>query len=245
MTSETSPETTVLVVEDDAVVADTLRLYLEHAGFAVVTAGDGRTGLELAARHQPALVVLDLLLPGVNGREVCRRLRASSAVPILMLTARTAEEEVIAGLELGADDYMGKPFRPREVVARVRALLRRRPPPVGEPPAALQVGELEVDLWSRRVRVAGREVALTPSELKLLEALARHPGRAFSREDLLVRAFGPERDALERTVDSHVTNLRRKIEPAAVPRYVLTVPGVGYRLARPEEVPPTQEPLTR
>ena len=229
-------ETTILVVEDDAVVARTLRLYLEHAGFRVLAAGDGKSGLELALTAQPALVVLDVLLPGLDGREVCRRLRAASGVPILMLTARTAEDDVVGGLELGADDYMGKPFRPREVVARVRALLRRRPPAAGAPPEPLRIADLEIDAWGRRVRVAGREVALTPSELQLLEALARHPGRAFTREELLVRALGPERSALERTIDSHVTNLRRKLGEGDRPRLILTVPGIGYRLARPKEL---------
>ena len=228
--------TTVLVVEDDRVVSETLRSYLEHAGFRVVTAADGRAGLALAGSEQPALVVLDILLPGLDGREVCRRLRAESGVPILMLTARTAEDEVVAGLEMGADDYMAKPFRPREVVARVRALLRRRPPPGSEPPEPLRIGDLEIDGWAGRARLAGRDVSLTPSELRLLEVLARQPGRAFTREQLLVLAFGPDRDALARTIDSHVTNLRRKLEAGEVPRYVLTVSGIGYRLARPDEL---------
>ena len=230
-------ETTLLVVEDDPVVSGTLRLYLEHAGFRVLEARDGRAGLEAALREKPALVVLDLLLPGLHGHEVCRRLRATSGVPILMLTARTGEGEVIAGLEMGADDYMGKPFRPREVVARVRALLRRRPPPSAGPPEPLRIGDLELDPWSQKARLDGRELPLTPSELRLLEVLARHPGRAFTREQLLVRAFGPEREPLGRTVDTHVTNLRRKLEREGGRRYVLTVPGVGYRLALPGEIP--------
>jgi len=229
------PEPAILVVEDDRVVADTLRLYLEQAGFAVLLARDGPAGLDRARRPEVALVVLDVLLPGLDGREVCRRLRASSAVPILMLTARTTEEDRIEGLDLGADDYVGKPFSPREVVARVRALLRRSPPGSSSPPEPLRIGALEIDGWSLRVRVAGREVALTPSERRLLLALARQPGRAFSREELLARAFGPDCEALERTVDTHVANLRSKIEPGGQPRYLLTVPGVGYRLARPEE----------
>jgi DNA-binding response OmpR family regulator len=229
-----SPET-ILVVEDDRVVADTLRLYFEHAGFRVLVAHDGRSGLDLALGAAPAAVVLDVLLPGLDGREVCRRLRAASSVPIVMLTALTAEDDVIAALEGGADDHVGKPFRPAEVVARVRALLRRLPPPA---PAAtpgsagaltLRIGELEIDARRHRVCVAGREVALSPSEHRLLATLARHPGRAFSRGEL-IRALGPEREAGERTIDSHVTHLRRKIEPARGEPYILTVQGVGYRL---------------
>lgn len=225
---------TILVVEDDRVVADTLRLYLEHAGFRVLTSGDGRSALEIARREQPALVVLDVMLPGLDGREVCRRLRAESAVAILMLTARTAEEDVVAALELGADDYVGKPFRPREVVARVRSLLRRRPLQGSEPSAPLRFGALEIDAWSRQVRLDGREIALTPSEQRLLETLARHPGRAFSREELGL-SLGPEREAHARTIDSHVTHLRRKLEPPSGARFILTVPGVGYRLRPAEE----------
>ena len=222
-------EETILVVEDDRVVADTLRLYLEHAGFRVLLARDGRSGLELALSAEPALMLLDVLLPGLDGREVCRRVRAASSVPIVMLTARTAEEDVIAALEGGADDYVGKPFRPAEVVARVRAVLRRLPPrPDGAAPTQC-IGELEIDARSRRVRLAGREVALTPTEHRLLAMLARHPGRAFSRGELS-RALGPQREAHERTVDSHVTHLRRKIEPPQGERYILTVPGLGYRL---------------
>jgi DNA-binding response OmpR family regulator len=228
-------EPRILIVEDDRVVAGTLRLYLEQAGYRVAEAHDGALGLRLAAAGDVALVILDVLLPGLDGREVCRRLRAASAVPILMLTARTTEEDRIGGLELGADDYVGKPFSPREVVARVRALLRRAPPARQPPPAPLVVGELEIDGWGRRVRVGGREVALTPSERRLLEALARHPGRPFTREELIARAFGPDREMLERTVDTHVANLRRKLEAGEPPRYLLTVPGIGYRLARPDE----------
>jgi two-component system response regulator AdeR len=229
------PPEAVLVVEDDPVVADTLRLYLEHAGFRVLHAADGRSGLELARRENPALVVLDVLLPGLDGREVCRRLRAASGVPILMLTARTGEEDVVATLELGADDYVGKPFRPREVVARIRSLLRRRPPGGAETPPPLRVGALEIDGWRRQVRLGGRAVGLTPSELLLLETLARHPGRAFSRSELSL-ALGPDREMSERTIDSHVTHLRRKLEPEGAPRVILTVPGVGYRLPGRDEV---------
>jgi DNA-binding response OmpR family regulator len=225
---------TILVVEDDRVVAETLRLYLEHAGFRTLLAGDGRRGLELALREEIALVLLDVLLPGLDGREVCRRLRAASSVPIVMLTARTAEEDVVAALEAGADDYVGKPFRPGEVVARVRALLRRRPPAARAAPPALRIGDLEIDAWSHQVRLAGREVALTPTEHRLLLVLASNPGRAFSRDEL-GRALAPQREAQDRTIDSHVTHLRRKIEAPGGQGYILTVPGIGYRLRRPDE----------
>jgi two-component system OmpR family response regulator len=225
----------VVVVEDDAVVAETLVLYLEQAGFAVEHARDGVTGLALAQSPAVALVILDLMIPGLSGQEVCRRLRETSRVPILMLTARVSEDDRVAGLQMGADDYVPKPFSPREVVARVEALLRR----AGEPAApsasdCLRWGALEIDRWSRRVRVAGRAVSLTPTEFRLLETMARHPGRTFSRSELLARVFGPDYDGFDRTIDTHVTNLRRKIESGDA-RCVITVHGVGYRLAGPED----------
>lgn len=225
----------VVVIEDDAVVAETLALYLEHAGFSVAASDNGVTGLKLALEPEVALVILDLMIPGLTGHEVCRRLRASSAVPIIMLTARASEDDRVAGLELGADDYVPKPFSPREVVARVQALLRRTPPQPA-PPAPIVVGDLELDLWAHQARVGGRAVALTPTEFKLLEVLGRSPGRVFSREELLARAFGPGYDGLDRTVDVHITNLRRKLEPGRQPRYLLTEHGVGYRLATPDDL---------
>jgi DNA-binding response OmpR family regulator len=224
---------TVLVIEDDAVVAETLTLYLERAGFDVAVARDGITGLRLARERDAALVVLDLMIPAMSGQDVCRRLRTESAVPILMLTARSSEDDRVAGLELGADDYVSKPFSPREVVARVQALLRRASGPGSTPPPALAVGRLEVDVFARQARLEGHPVALTPTEFRLLETLARHPGRAFTRDELVARAFGSDFDGLDRTVDVHITNLRRKIERGPEPRYVLTVHGVGYRLAAP------------
>lgn len=224
----------VVVIEDDAVVTETLSLYLEQAGFSVAAAANGVAGLALAQQPGTALVVLDLMIPGMNGHEVCRQLRAVSSVPIIMLTARVSEDDRVAGLELGADDYVAKPFSPREVVAHVQALLRRASAPTSWPAASLVVGELEVDFFGRQARVAGRVAALTPTEFKLLEALARAPGRAFTRDELLARAFGPGYDGLDRTIDVHITNLRKKIEPGRQPRYVLTAHGVGYRLASGE-----------
>ena len=221
----------ILIVEDDEVVAATLKLYLEHAGHAVAIATDGVTGLERAAQPDVSLVVLDWMLPGLSGYDVCRRLRAVSNVPIMMLTARTSEEDRVRGLDSGADDYVPKPFSPREVVARVQAMFRRAGDPGGEPTTPTRIGDLEVDHWRREARLAGRAVGLTPTEFRLLETLARHPGRSFTREELIARTFGPDYDGLDRTVDTHVANLRRKLEPQNGRRNIDTVHGVGYRLA--------------
>ena len=218
----------VVVIEDDTVVADTLALYLRSAGYEVVCASDGTAGL-LAARDAN-LVILDLMIPGLPGLEVCRRLRAASTVPIVMLTARTAEDDRLAGFEAGADDYVPKPFSPREVVARVQAVLRRAPD-ADDAPAPVRVGDLEIDLWARQARVAGRDVPLTATEFRVLAALARHPGRTFTRDELVARAFGPDYEGLDRTVDVHITNLRRKLEPGRDPQFILTSHGLGYRLA--------------
>jgi len=221
----------ILIVEDDDVVAETLTLYLEQAGFAVAAVRDGAVGLERAQQPDVALVVLDWMLPGLNGQEVCRRLRAVSNVPILMLTARTSEDDRVRGLEGGADDYVPKPFAPREVVARVQALLRRTGRQAeGQLADPVRVGDLVIDSWRRQARVGGVAVDLTPTEFRLLEALSRHPGRTFTREEMVARAFGPDYDGLERTVDSHVTNMRRKLSAVSGGRYVRTVHGVGYRL---------------
>ena len=225
----------IVVIEDDTVVSETLTLYLEQAGLDVAIAEDGHTGLRLAAAPDVGAVVLDLMIPGITGLEVCRRLRQSSTVPILMLTARAAEDDRLAGFDVGADDYVPKPFSPREVVARVQALLRRGAQSAA-PSATTSVGDLEVDFWARQARVAGRTVALTPTEFRLLAALARHPGRIFTRDELVARVFGPDYDGLDRTIDAHVTNLRRKLEPGEEPRYVLTAHGLGYRLATKDDV---------
>jgi DNA-binding response OmpR family regulator len=228
----------VLLVEDDRVVVETLTTYLEHAGFDVSATGDGVDGLARAQAPDVALVILDWMVPGMSGPEVCRRLRAVSTVPVLMLTARTAEDDRVRGLETGADDYVPKPFSPREVVARVQALLRRSPAAAGgtarptRPPTV--VGALHVDHFKREVRVGGGLVPLTPTEFRLIEALASHPGRAFAREDLLARAFGPDYDGLDRTVDTHVTNLRRKLAAGRNESLIQTVHGIGYRLVAPE-----------
>jgi two-component system OmpR family response regulator len=226
----------IVVIEDDVVVSDTIALYLQQVGFDVVTARDGVTGLQLATAADASLVVLDLMIPGLTGIEVCRRLRASSTVPIIMLTARASENDRLAGFDAGADDYVPKPFSPREVVARVRALLRRSGGAASAMPTPIAVGDLEIDLWAKQVRMAGRTVALTATEFRLLASLARHPGRVFTRDELVARAFGPDYEGLDRTVDAHITNLRKKLEPAQEPRYVLTVHGLGYRLAAADDL---------
>jgi DNA-binding response OmpR family regulator len=223
----------VLVIEDDHVVAETLTVYLEQAGFAVTTCRDGVSGLAAASAPGVAVVILDLMIPGMLGQEVCRRLRASSSVPVLMLTARTAEDDRIAGFELGADDYVGKPFSPREIVARVQALVRRMRTATGTPPPPVRVGDIELDGFSRQVRVGGHAVAVTRTEFRLLEALFSQPGRTFTRDELVARAFGPDYEGTDRTIDTHITNLRRKLEHDEA-RHIVTVHGVGYRLAAPD-----------
>ena len=220
----------VLIIEDDRQTSSTIRLYLENDGFEVVESADGRRGLELALEGGFALVVLDLMLPGLSGSQVCRALRKRSNVPVVMLTARTTEDDRVEGLELGADDYVSKPFSPRELVARIRAVLRRGEHPELGGREVLRFEGLDIDLARRSVRVGGTEVGLTPAEFKLLTALARAPGRVFSREALAERAFGEDFEGLDRTVDAHIMNLRRKIEPdRRSPVYVETVFGQGYR----------------
>ncbi len=221
---------TVLVVEDDVKMVHLLRLYLEREGFGVMTAADGRAALEVADRARPSLVILDLMLPHLDGLEVCKRLRASSDVPILMLTARVDEVDKLLGLQLGADDYVTKPFSPREVVARVQAILRRSGPKRRE--QILRHGDLEMDVARHRVMVAGREVHLTPIEFKVLQAFLESPERAYSRDQLL-SAIYPTHEAavVDRTIDVHVGKLRAKLgDDPTRPRYIATVRGVGYKL---------------
>ena len=222
---------TVLVVEDERKLRELLRGYLERAGFAVLTTGTGAEAIELGRTADPALVVLDLGLPDIPGGEVARELRAASQVPILMLTARSSDEDRIHGLELGADDYVTKPFVPRELVLRVQAILRRRAPEEVDGATAFGDGELLVDQVRREVTVRGEPAALTPTEWALLVALTSTPGRVYSRAELINRTRGYEYEGYERTVDSHVKNLRRKLEQdPSVPRIVQTVMGGGYRL---------------
>jgi two-component system alkaline phosphatase synthesis response regulator PhoP len=221
----------ILVVEDDMQIARNLRDYLEVAGFEVTAVGDGSAALASIRGDRPDLLVLDLGLPGIDGLDVARELRRTSTVPIVMLTARGEESDRIVGLELGADDYLVKPFSPKELVARVRAVLRRTS---GTTAGAevLRAGDVEVDLPKMRARVGGQPVDLTPTEFELLATLAREPGRVFTRGQLLDALHGVTLETYERAIDAHVKNLRKKIEPEpGRPRYVLTVHGVGYRFA--------------
>lgn len=219
----------ILIVEDEIGLAQVLRDYLERAGFLVETAADGLTGISIAQEKKPALVLLDLNLPGMDGLDVARELRRTSDVPIVMVTARVEETDRLIGLELGADDYISKPFSPREVVARVRAVLRRSTvQPEAEP--LLRAQDITLDTGKHKVLVAGRNVSLTPTEFALLETLAREPGRVFNRMQLLERIQGEAFEGYERTIDAHIKNLRAKIEPdPKAPRYIETVFGVGYR----------------
>ena len=219
----------ILVVEDDLVVAETLEVYLERAGYGVRLTRDGRDGLALAQSGDFALVVLDLMIPGLPGLEVCRELRRTSRVPVLMLTARTTEDDHVRGFQQGADDYVGKPFSPREVVCRVQALLRRAATTEAPRPGPDVHGALEIDRWARSVRVDGLPVDLTRTEFALVDAIVRAAGRPLSREELLGRAFGPDYDGTDRTVDTHLANLRRKLDHRHPQRFIATVHGVGYR----------------
>jgi two-component system, OmpR family, alkaline phosphatase synthesis response regulator PhoP len=222
---------TILVVDDEPKIVALARDYLEHAGFTVLTAVDGRSAVETVHRRHPDLVVLDLGLPQLDGLDVTREIRRTSSLPIVMLTARDDELDKLLGLELGADDYLTKPFSPRELVARVKAVLRRTDSS-GTPSEVLRSGGLTIDVPRHRVAVDGRSVDLTPTEFELLLALARQPGRILTRSQLLDAIHGIAYEAYERAIDSHVKNLRRKLEPEpSTPRYVLTVHGVGYRLA--------------
>jgi DNA-binding response OmpR family regulator len=218
-------------VDDEPKIAQIARDYLERAGFAVITAHDGDAALATARSARPDLIVLDLRLPRRDGLDVARALRRESSVPIVMLTARGEEADRVAGLELGADDYIVKPFSPKELVARVRAVLRRVEP---EARAAevIRVADVTVDIVKMRVFVDSKEAELTPTEFQLLTALARQPGRVFTRAQLLDAVRGVAIDSYERVIDAHVKNIRRKLEPdPRRPRYLLTVHGVGYRFA--------------
>ncbi|MCY7302896.1 MAG: response regulator transcription factor [Thermoleophilia bacterium] len=224
----------VVVVDDDRSVQEVTRAYLERDGYLVYIAGTAAEGLALAERMKPALVVLDLMLPDRSGEDMCREIRARSDVPILMLTAKASEEERITGLAIGADDYLTKPFSPRELVGRVRAILRRTQPdmPLVEL-VSLADGALQIDTVQHVVRRDGQPVELTPNEYRLLQTLARYPGRAYSRFELINQVQGYDYEGYERTIDAHVKNLRKKIEPDPKhPRYVETVFGVGYRLSK-------------
>jgi DNA-binding response OmpR family regulator len=229
----------ILVVDDEPGIIEIASAYLRQDGFTVRTATTGRRALDAVATQPPDLIVLDLMLPDISGAAVCASLRRSTAVPILMLTAQAAESDRLRGLALGADDYLVKPFSPRELVARVRAILRRASGSP-DPPADLLVldgGRLEVDLAAHEARLAGEVIPLTATEFRLLAALSRQPRRVFSRFELLQVMQGPDVEGFERTVDVHVMRLRRKMDEAApgTADYITTVYGVGYRLDEPAE----------
>ncbi len=232
MADEPEPGSKILVVDDDPNVVKLVRLYLERDGHEVIAANDGVAGLELARKEQPSLIVLDLMLPRMDGMEVCRILRAESSVPVVMLTAMVEEDDRLAGFDLGADDYVTKPFSPRELAARVRAVLRRTARERDDTgPVLLESGPFAVDLRQRTVSVAGTPIALTPTEFRLLALLVREPGRTFTREQIIDRVFGYDFDGFDRTVDAHMSSLRRKVD--AVPgtaKRIQTVYGSGYRL---------------
>jgi len=226
----------VLIVEDDPNTAALVQTYLERDGFQTIKATDGNTALRLAREHQPGFVILDIMLPHVDGWEVCRQLRTFSDVPILMLTAREEEIDRVTGLSLGADDYVVKPFSPRELVARVKAILRRARPMLLQSSELLTCNGLEVDPEKHRVRLDGSSVNLTGSEYKLLCALMRAPGRVFSRSELLSHFYQYGETVVDRVIDVHIGNLRQKIErDPAKPKFIQTIRGFGYKFSEGEE----------
>jgi DNA-binding response OmpR family regulator len=223
-----------MVAEDDPKLAEVLRRYLEREGYQVTLVPDGRQAIDHARQHPPDLIILDLMLPRVDGWDVCRVLRRESQVPILMLTARSAQDDIVLGLDLGADDYVTKPFGPPELMARVRTVLRRRELDVAPTPAPLRAGSLTVDPDRHEVMFDGQLVDCTPAEFRLLEVLAANPGRVYSRAQLLDCLHGMAKFITERTIDGHVKNLRKKIEAdPRRPRLLVTVYGIGYKLNDP------------
>jgi DNA-binding response OmpR family regulator len=228
---------TILVVDDDVKTVELVKLYLNRDGYKVITSYDGLDALNLARKSHPDLIVLDLMLPGCNGLEICRKLKDESDVPIIMLTARTTEDDKLRGLNLGADDYMTKPFSPRELAARVRAVIRRLPEEtLQRGPVEIKRGAITLNFLNREASVSGKTLQLTPSEFKLLGVLAREPGRVFSRQQLIEMVFGYDFEGFDRTVDVHILNLRRKIEPDPDhPRYIKTIYGAGYKFAGKSE----------
>ncbi len=233
-----APARRILLVEDEKAIRDAVGAYLEREGYWVTPAADGEIALTEFDKHRFDVVVLDLMLPRISGEEVCRSIRDTSDVPIIMLTAKGETEDRIAGLELGADDYLVKPFSPRELVARVRALLRRSRADEEPQRDRLDFGNLVIDVTGHKAFLAGDEIDLTASEFKLLVTLARYPGRVYTRMELVEKVLGYDFEGYERTIDSHVKNLRAKIQDdPRDPTYIWTVHGVGYRF----EAPPAEE----
>ena len=219
----------ILVVDDEPKIVDLVRLYLERDGHEVTVARDGSAALTAFRSQRPDLIVLDLMLPGVDGLEVCRRVRQESTVPIVMLTARAEEIDKLVGLEIGADDYLTKPFSPRELAARVRAVLRRTAGQAETPAERITVGALVIDATRHEAACEGKPLGLTPTEFRLLTTLARQPGRVFARSQLLDEALGERFEGFDRSIDAHVKNLRRKLSDASGRTCIETVYGVGYR----------------
>jgi DNA-binding response OmpR family regulator len=221
----------ILVVDDDPKTVSLVKLYLESDGHKVLCAYDGIEALRLAREERPSLIVLDLMLPGMDGLQVCRTLRTESDMPVIMLTAKTTEGDKLTGLELGADDYVTKPFSPRELAARIKVVLRRTSSESLERgPAQVEYGDLKMDFGEHRVTIAGHPVALTPTEFRLLGTLVREAGQVLSREQLIERVLGLDFDGFDRTIDVHVLNLRRKLgDDPSRPRYIKTVYGAGYK----------------
>ncbi|MBI4289231.1 MAG: response regulator transcription factor [Chloroflexi bacterium] len=223
----------ILVVDDDVKTAELVKMYLDRDGYRVLVTHDGIEAVRLARESHPDLIVLDLMLPGADGLQVCRTLRNESDVPIVMLTARTTDQDKLAGLDLGADDYVTKPFSPRELAARVRAVLRRRPGAQPGGPLQLKYGDLTVSFMRREALLGDRRLDLTPTEFSILWALAKEPGRVFTRAHLIEEAIGYDFGGFDRTIDVHIFNLRKKLEPGPnSPRLIETVYGGGYKFAR-------------
>jgi len=224
------PGKKVLVVDDDTKTVELVKLYLNRDGYRVLTAYNGLEALQQARERQPDLIVLDLMLPGMDGLEVCRTLRDETDVPIIMLTARSTDQDKLAGLDLGADDYVTKPFSPKELAARVRAVLRRLPGERG--PDEIQHGKLTLDFLKQEASISGKPLNLTPIEFKLLGVLMKEPGRVFSRAQLIEKALGIDYQGFDRTIDVHILNLRKKLETDANrPLYIKTVYGIGYKFS--------------
>ncbi len=221
----------VLVVDDDVKTVELVKLYLERDSYKVIVAYDGVEALRLARESHPDLIVLDIMLPGMNGLEVCRTLRSETNVPIIMLTARTAENDKLTGLDIGADDYVTKPFSPKELAARVRVILRRLPDEMSQRgPVEIRYGELTLNLLRHEAFISDRPLSLTPVEFKLLGVLAKEPGRVFSRGQLIEKVIGYEFEGFDRTIDVHILNLRRKLEAdSSHPGYIKTIYGAGYK----------------
>jgi two-component system, OmpR family, alkaline phosphatase synthesis response regulator PhoP len=228
------PNKRVLVVDDDVKTVELVKLYLNRDGYRVITANDGKEALRVAQESRPDLIVLDLMLPGMDGLEICRTIRKESDVPIIMLTARTTDEDKITGLGMGADDYVTKPFSPRELAARVRTVLRRLPGERG--PDEIKLGKITVNFRKHEASLNGEVLTLTPVEFKLLGAFVKEPGRVFSREQLIEEALGFDFEGFNRTIDVHILNLRRKLEPDPErPSYIKTIYGAGYKFTESKD----------